>query len=225
LEHIHQLKKLEILDGSIFIHGSLTGHGRLIMKKDNGGNQFEWYPQDDGLHLYNRTTQKHDFMILNNGNIGIGTAYPTSKLTVAGDIYCREVKVDLEAGRGRDIVFEGDFPLKSIEEVEAFIKKNKHLPDIPSAKEMEKNGVELFEMNMDLLQKIEELTLYLIEQNKDGKRLKTEVGRQKTEVKELKEQNKAQSEKVKELEEENELLKSTLSELMKRIEKLETSNN
>ena len=67
---------------------------------------------------------------------------------------------------GPDYVFEPTYDLKPLAEIETYIKENKHLPEVPSAKEMEKNGVQLGEMNMLLLKKIEELTLHIIEQNK-----------------------------------------------------------
>ncbi len=100
----------------------------------------------------------------NGGNVGIGTTNPTSKLTVAGNINSREVKVSVDAGA--DFVFDKDYTLPSLQEVEKFVTKNKHLPEIASAKEMQKEGINLSEMNIKLLQKIEELTLYVIEQNK-----------------------------------------------------------
>jgi hypothetical protein len=99
-----------------------------------------------------------------NGNVGIGTTNPTSKLTVAGNINSREVKVSVDAGA--DFVFEKDYNLPSLQEVEKFVNENKHLPEIASAKEMQKDGINLSEMNIKLLQKIEELTLYVIELNK-----------------------------------------------------------
>ena len=98
------------------------------------------------------------------GNVGIGTTNPTSKLTVAGDIHSRKVKVTINAGA--DFVFAEDYDLKKLKDLQKFIQQHKHLPDIPSAKEMETKGIELGEMNIKLLQKIEELTLYLIRQNK-----------------------------------------------------------
>ena len=104
------------------------------------------------------------FTIMDNGNVGIGTTNPTSKLTVAGNIASREVKVTVDAGA--DFVFEKDYDLPSLESVDKFIKENKHLPEIASAAEMKKEGMNLSEMNIKLLQKIEELTLYTIEQNK-----------------------------------------------------------
>ena len=100
------------------------------------------------------------------GNVGIGTTNPTSKLTVAGNIHAQEVKVTINAGAVPDYVFANDYKLKSLDEVEDYIKQNSHLPEIPSATEMEKNGLMLAEMNLSLLKKIEELTLYTIELNK-----------------------------------------------------------
>ncbi len=99
-----------------------------------------------------------------NGNVGIGTTNPTSKLTVAGDINSREVRVTVNAGA--DFVFEKDYDLPSLDSVANYIKENKHLPEIASAEEMKKDGINLSEMNIKLLQKIEELTLYLIAKEK-----------------------------------------------------------
>ena len=103
-------------------------------------------------------------MSITNNNVGIGTTNPTSKLTVAGNINSREVKATVDAGA--DFVFENNYNLPSLDAVDKFIKENKHLPEIASADEMKKEGINLSEMNIKLLQKIEEMTLYMIEQNK-----------------------------------------------------------
>jgi len=100
----------------------------------------------------------------NSGNAGIGTTTPDSKLTVAGNIHAQEVKVTVDAGA--DFVFNEDYKLPSLEKIEQFIKANKHLPEIASEKEMQDNGLLLADINIKLLQKIEELTLYTIEQQK-----------------------------------------------------------
>jgi hypothetical protein len=110
-----------------------------------------------------------------NKNVGIGTITPDEKLTVKGKIHTQEVRVDMAGPLVPDYVFANDYKLKSLQEVEEFIKENKHLPEIPSAQEIEKNGLMLAEMNMNLLKKIEELTLYSIEQNKRIESQATEI--------------------------------------------------
>ncbi|MES2277546.1 MAG: hypothetical protein V4592_16090 [Bacteroidota bacterium] len=99
----------------------------------------------------------------NNGNVGIGTTSPDEKLTVYGKIHSQEVKVDLSVP-GPDYVFEPTYKLPSLAEIKTFVDKNHHLPEIPSAAEMAKNGLDLGDMNTRLLKKVEELTLYLIQQ-------------------------------------------------------------
>jgi hypothetical protein len=110
-----------------------------------------------------------------NGNIGVGTASPDEKLTVKGKIHTQEVKVDLLGPLVPDYVFANDYKLKSLQEVEEYIKQNSHLPEIPSAQEIEKNGLMLAEMNMSLLKKIEELTLYMIEIKKENEEMKKDI--------------------------------------------------
>jgi hypothetical protein len=121
-----------------------------------------------------------------NGNVGIGTSNPTSKLTVAGNINSREVKVSVDAGA--DFVFEKDYALPSLQEVEKFVTENKHLPEIASAKEMQVNGINLSEMNIKLLQKVEELTLYMIEQEKKNIKQSIEIEISKKEIEKLREE-------------------------------------
>jgi hypothetical protein len=105
-------------------------------------------------------------------NVGIGTTAPDEKLTVKGKIHTQEVRVDMLGPLVPDYVFASDYKLKSLQEVEAYIKQNNHLPEIPSAAAFEKNGLMLAEMNMSLLKKIEELTLYLIEIKKESETMK-----------------------------------------------------
>jgi hypothetical protein len=95
-----------------------------------------------------------------HGNVGIGTTNPQQKLHVKGTVYSTEVKVDVAAGTGPDYVFAANYQLPTLDYIKSYIAQHQHLPEVPSAKEMEANGVNLGEMNLVLLKKIEELTLY-----------------------------------------------------------------
>ncbi|PXX95024.1 hypothetical protein DF185_22700 [Marinifilum breve] len=106
------------------------------------------------------------------------------KLAVNGSITASEVKVQAQTA---DFVFEDDYDLKDLEEVEEFISLNKHLPDVPSAKQMKENGVGLAEMNKLLLQKVEELTLYVIQQKNENTILKIEMNQYKSDRLQLQE--------------------------------------
>ena len=119
----------------------------------------------------------------NGGNVGIGEASPDHKLSVNGTVGAKEVKVT--SSGWSDFVFGPDYDLKSLDQVEDFIRENGHLPDIPSAEEVEENGISLGEMDARLLQKIEELTLYVIEQGKELNELKKENEKQANEIERL----------------------------------------
>jgi hypothetical protein len=108
-----------------------------------------------------------------NGNVGIGTNSPDQKLTVNGIIHTEEVRVDMTVP-GPDYVFAPDYNLLPLSEVESYIKAYKHLPEVPSAKQMEEEGLNLKEMNLLLLKKVEELTLHLIEIKKENSTMKSE---------------------------------------------------
>ncbi|ATP58047.1 hypothetical protein CPT03_17020 [Pedobacter ginsengisoli] len=110
-----------------------------------------------------------------NGNVSIGTTNPQGyKLAVAGNMIAESVKVKLQ-GAWPDYVFHDQYNLPSLNQVENFIKLNKHLPEIPSEAEIQKNGQDIGEMNSKLLKKVEELTLYVINQQKEIEVLKQKV--------------------------------------------------
>lgn len=102
-------------------------------------------------------------LVNSSGYVGIGTSTPDSELTVKGTIHTQEVKVDLNGSVAPDYVFEKNYSLTSLEELKTYIEANKHLPEVPSAKQMEKEGINLKEMNLILLKKVEELTLHVID--------------------------------------------------------------
>ena len=107
--------------------------------------------------------------------VGIGTTTPDTDalLTVKGKANAREVKVHIEAGK--DIVFQNDYNLMPLEQIDAFIQQNKHLPEVAPARVMEKEGLELGKFNMTLLQKVEELTLHTIAQEKKIKQKDADI--------------------------------------------------
>jgi len=118
------------------------------------------------------------------GNVGIGMNNPTEKLTVNGTVKAREIRVD---GQGApDYVFEETYHKLSLAEVEKYIRLNKHLPEVPSAKEFERDGMAVGEMNKLLLKKIEELTLHLIEHERKMNEQAEVLARQQKEIAELK---------------------------------------
>ncbi|WP_108246743.1 tail fiber protein [Muricauda brasiliensis] len=105
-----------------------------------------------------------EFTITTSGDVGIGIRIPDAKLAVNGNIHAKEVKVDLTGWP--DYVFKEGYDLPTLEEVEKHIREKGHLINIPSAKEVEENGIELGEMNKLLLEKIEELMIYTLDQEK-----------------------------------------------------------
>jgi len=125
--------------------------------------------------------------IFENGFVGIGTtAVPTAELTVAGKVHAREVKVNVTAGSGPDYVFLDNYQLRTLRELSIYINQHRHLPDVPTAIEMESDGVNISEMNMLLLRKVEELTLYLLEENKQMEAIRAKVIELQEEIGELK---------------------------------------
>ena len=148
-----------------------------------GGLRFTWYGSNcadiqmvrgdnsnDGLGLAfmtstnNSGTTTEAMRITQAGSVGIGTTSPQSKLSVNGTITSTEVKVT-QTGWS-DFVFDPTYHLPALSKTRAFIKVNHHLPDIPSAKEIESNGLDLGSMEQKQMQKIEELTLYQINADK-----------------------------------------------------------
>ena len=122
--------------------------------------------------LPNADVVSHDLYVI--GKVGVGTTSPTHELDVRGTIRANEIIVNTT---GADFVFTEDYQLRPLSEVKAFITENKHLPEIKSAQEMQENGVGVNELQTQLLQKIEELTLYILQQEERIKALEAELNK------------------------------------------------
>lgn len=107
------------------------------------------------------------------GYVGIGTAVPKEKLSVNGKIRAHEIKV--EQNNWPDYVFDSSYQLPALAELEKFIKDHKHLPGIPSAKQVKENGIALGDNQAALLKKIEEQALYIIQQEKKMEALEKRI--------------------------------------------------
>ncbi|MGN7787300.1 hypothetical protein ACTJIJ_22390 [Niabella sp. 22666] len=128
-------------------------------------------------HPFSFITNKVSRMtITSDGRVGIGTATPPAayKLAVAGNIIAEQVRVQLQSSGWPDYVFKPQYKLMPLSQVEDFIKEKGHLPDVPSAEQVAKEGVELGTNQALLLKKIEEMTLHLISINKRVESLEAE---------------------------------------------------
>ncbi|WP_445749058.1 hypothetical protein [Polaribacter sp.] len=151
--------------------------GNIIIRKQTTNKVFFSLNNttNDGNHkfIFGDDTNTKTLTISNNGRVGIGTLTPDTELAVNGTIHAKKVKVDLNGWS--DFVFKNNYNLPTLVEVENFIKKYGHLKDIPTENEVVKNGIDIGEMNAKLLQKIEELMLYTIQQQKQIEILKKEI--------------------------------------------------
>ncbi|MES1225318.1 MAG: hypothetical protein ABUT20_58095, partial [Bacteroidota bacterium] len=145
--------------------GSVTpGQRWLLHTRDWAAGDFFFIVPDNASGTYDFT--KSFGIQRSTGNVGIGsitTWDPAYKLSVKGAIRCQKVLVDITWA---DYVFHKDYKLMSIPELEKFVVENKHLPNIPAGSEIEKNGLDLGTVQAKQMEKIEELTLYIIELNK-----------------------------------------------------------
>ncbi|HTE29427.1 MAG TPA: hypothetical protein VK666_03575 [Chryseolinea sp.] len=142
------------------------------------GPNGEWFfglsPTNYGLKVEQAATGT-SLIIKADGSVGIGTTAPGPyKLAVEGTLGARKIKVT-QSPTWADYVFESDYHLPSLDEVEKFIREHKHLPDMPSAKEVAEKGLDLGDNQALLLKKIEELTLYVIELKKENEKQDKEI--------------------------------------------------
>jgi len=136
-----------------------------------GENSWIFHTPDDGrtsLHIAPKINGNWNWNLyrLDNNGMMITQGLKTNEIAVNGNIKAKEIKVTSSAADWPDYVFAEGYKLPSLKETAAFIDKNKHLPGVPKATEVEENGLSLGEMNRILLQKIEELTLHMIDKDK-----------------------------------------------------------
>jgi hypothetical protein len=171
-------------------HVSVDENGITTMKKLVVNNNLEALKingDDPAINFFESNVQKgYLWMINNDMNLGtsnatgrinmvtsqvtIGTSIATPstyKLGVGGRIICEELKVKLQSSGWPDYVFAKNYKLKPLDELENYINQNKHLPNIPAAQTVEKEGLEVGEMQRRMMEKIEELTLYIIDLKKE----------------------------------------------------------
>ena len=145
---------------------SAAGNTETVLTFDGGG-VIDYTSENANLNTVDWTARD----LFADRNLGIGTTDTQGyRLAIAGNMIAEGVRVELQTN-WPDYVFESDFDLKTLEEVKKFIASNGHLPNIPSAKQIEKEGIDLGTMNAKLLEKIEELTLYLLAQDAKIKEL------------------------------------------------------
>jgi hypothetical protein len=162
--------KLEVIGGRTLI-GDGSNSGWLFAGSSGGLTAFHIGSKTNVPLAFFANSSGPRLTIATDGNVGIGTTNPTQKLCVTGTVRAQEVIVDTGWS---DYVFDEGYKLKALSETEAFVKAEKHLPGIPSAKEVSDHGISVGEMQAKLLAKIEELTLHQIAQGKELSQLKSE---------------------------------------------------
>lgn len=169
--------------GVLHLNSSTSTIDMLRLQFNTGGggnwtiNPFISGVSNGGLSFVDKQHSTTPVVISNDGYVGIGTATPQEALSVNGNIRSKELKI--ETTNWPDYVFKKEYKLPSLSEVKIFIDKNNHLPDMPSEAEVEKSGINIGEIVKIQTKKIEELTLYLIEQQKQIEDLKALINTKK----------------------------------------------
>jgi len=187
---ITPVSKLHVYDGNVFIskydHSNSPTIDLAIGDSDSG---IDWINdgvlslKTDGVEVQKIDHGKVVFSSTSKIGIGTGTATLTEALNVNGNILTEGVKVN--PTEFPDYVFKSQYKLRPLKEVEKFVKENSHLPEVPSEAEVKKNGLELGEMSVTLLKKIEELTLYMIEKDKQLEKANQQIQDLSKKVKKL----------------------------------------
>ena len=186
----------------LFVHNlSNTTYGTFMAAGSSGGGFSNWansmilesVPVSTGGFVFSSYTGNITFQtgsrtnrmtITSAGNVGIGTTSPDQLLTVNGTVHAKSVVVDLTIVP--DYVFKPTYKLPSLDYVKNYVEKNSHLPEVQSEAEIKKNGLNVGEMNAILLKKVEELTLYMIEKDKQLQQQQDQLNELKKQIEDLK---------------------------------------
>ena len=193
----HPQQRLHVVDGNILISrtsdradGSTNGSIMFGSEASSNNKYGDWAieyvnnaEQGYGLNFWkpwslNGGGFNYALFLNDNGNVGIGTKAPLYKLSVDGTILAKEIRVNEAASYWPDFVFDKEYELMSLAEVKQFVTNHKHLPNVPSASDVDGKDISLGEMNNLLLQKIEELTLYIIDLQEQIDALKEAAGKE-----------------------------------------------
>lgn len=157
---------------SIFLGEDHDASYGMYWMYDGSGNQMELYGKSSGT-IYG----PHLVVDRNDGDVAIGETFASGyKLSVDGKVICEELRVNLTED-WPDYVFKPDYNLLPLDKLESFVDENGHLPNIPSSEEMDDSGLEVGEMQRLMMEKIEELTLYVIQQQKEIDELKSQLAK------------------------------------------------
>lgn len=160
------------------------GIGKSFLRFSNDDLQIGTYQINSTGNLWFGTREQFHMKLDNIGRLSVGVNSPDIpgfRLSVRGDIICEDITL-LPFAAWPDYVFGNEYRLRPLKEVETFIKKYQHLPGIPSASEVAANGIQLKSMQQQLMEKVEELTLYLIEINSKNERMSIEIAELKKQL-------------------------------------------
>ncbi|MFY0592011.1 hypothetical protein [Roseivirga sp.] len=179
-----------IVNGSTTINGTsyINGTLRLNDNLSSSSSRIQFYDENGTTFDIGSGIWSNGYFTLRNVDLNteLLSVNGNGNMAVQGDIESKKVKVTATPGTVPDYVFKSDYKLRSLPELESYIKTNSHLPNIPSAKEVETKGQDVGEMQLKLLEKIEELTLYVIDQQKQTAELKRTIKEQAQAIQKLK---------------------------------------
>ena len=167
------------------------------------------------------TGNQQRMIITNLGRVGIGTTNPTELLHVAGNLRVTgSILYGAADTEVPDYVFEPEYKLMPVSDLEKFLASEKHLPNVPSASEIKEKGLSLSDFQMKLLEKIEELTLYTVQQDKSIREQRSSMERKEADIELLKAQNISLEMQNVSLQKQNSVIESRLAVLEQALSKM-----